>query len=408
VKLGQRSAVGDILNGSPVATNQSVQIPVFDSNFRIIVYSESSGLSSPLGIAKMLSIQPFVFFRNVYVDTGLPSNVKKSGLESGWEAGDAPELVGIATGDHPEDVEFQFKPVPGQKDMVMAGVSQPLAAGVYRLYLSPPDAMSMNQNPGILFAVEPVADGETTKCADALITYMMMMSKIAYQRCSSAPVSGFDGSAPASSPVVQSAAPIPADCGHDFNACMKNGNQAISSSSWDQAIAFYKQAVQVQPANGNPWLGIGYGDLALGRLTDAKSDLDKGLKLGSQIALNIHYTKNIMSTPEFGSVSLSPTEFRLSLDGKEPLSVPFNQVVANRVGGKQGSQYGSFSFIELVINGKKMRLEFMPLGANCSNAINNDWVCAGDGNGAAQQQTVAQWLFDTINSLSQSSAGTGH
>jgi tetratricopeptide (TPR) repeat protein len=322
-------------------------------------------------------------------------------------------------------IEFLQKPIPGQPQMIQLIPESPLEPGIYSIFAVrsqggqqsivtvPFEWNSASAGAAKPFCVDLAITGGyggSMENHDAQMEHPYYLAKQKYVECgmsSSSTSSTFD-TAPASGPVAQSAAAIPADCGQDFDLCMKNGNQALSSSNWDQAIAYYKKAAQVQPSNGNPWLGIGYYDLALGRFTEAKDDFDKGLKLGSAIALNVFYRKSFMSTPETGTLFLSPTEFRLSLDGKDVYSVPVKQVVASRVGGKPGSQYGSFSSIELVVNGKKMTFEFQAIGTNCSNGDSDNWVCTSDGNGAAQQQAVAQWLFDTINRLSQSSPSAGH
>lgn len=92
IKMGQRQAVGNILNGGPVASSQMATVPSLSADLKIIVYSESGAMASPLQIAKSLSIVPLVFVRNLNVDTGFPNNVRRSGAENGWEYGSAPEL----------------------------------------------------------------------------------------------------------------------------------------------------------------------------------------------------------------------------------------------------------------------------------------------------------------------------
>src|SRR6267143_1904366 len=54
VQLGVRHAVGNIIQGQPVASLRNEDIPSFTSDFKIVVFSEPSGIQSPLAVAKAL------------------------------------------------------------------------------------------------------------------------------------------------------------------------------------------------------------------------------------------------------------------------------------------------------------------------------------------------------------------
>jgi Mannosyl-glycoprotein endo-beta-N-acetylglucosaminidase len=185
VRLGQRNGVGNILNGEPVAASKTVEVPEFTADLKIIVFSQTSGLESPLDIANSLHLEALVFVRNVSIDTGWPQNVRRSGTEDGWDAGNAPELLGLARGDRAKSLEFLVKPVTGQPDMVVAELPEKLRPGVYRLTRG--ERNPLFGNTGLAFAVEPISEGEATKCVDASIKYFMNISNTKYAPCMDAP-----------------------------------------------------------------------------------------------------------------------------------------------------------------------------------------------------------------------------
>jgi hypothetical protein len=181
VLMGHRSGVGNILQGQAVASSTQARIPRFSPNLKIIVYSQKSGLESPLDTARSLHLESLAFVRNVNVDTGWPNNVRRSGVENGWEAGDAPELLGIASGDHAKQLEFRIRSAPGHQDMVIAELVEPLSPGVYSLRLGERNPWSNSS--GFLFAVDPVGEGITRHCVDASVKYSMNLSKNSYTPC---------------------------------------------------------------------------------------------------------------------------------------------------------------------------------------------------------------------------------
>lgn len=184
VRLGQRNGVGNILQGQPVGGSTALQIARFNPNLKIVVFSQPSGLQSPLDVAKSLHLESLVFVRNLTVDTGFPNNVHRSGPENGWEDGDAPELLGVSSGDRSKQLEFLIRPMPGHQDMVIAELADSLTPGVYRLSVGERDPFFGRG--GFLFAVEPVADGENAKCVNAVVTYSMNMSNSKYTPCGGA------------------------------------------------------------------------------------------------------------------------------------------------------------------------------------------------------------------------------
>jgi len=182
IRLGQRQSVGGIINGAPVAASQPVTVPVFAPDMKIVVYAETGGLMSPLQAAEPLRIVPLVFVRNVSVDTGMPNNIRRSGPENGWEFGTTPDMLGIATGDHPEALELLKKPFPQHPGIIIAGFADKLPPGVYRFILQPGSGIPiMNDSSFFTFAVEPLAEAESAKCVDVAVAYAMMIANTKYR-----------------------------------------------------------------------------------------------------------------------------------------------------------------------------------------------------------------------------------
>src|SRR6266478_2844567 len=233
VRLGVRHAVGNILQGQPLASSQNENIPSFTPDFKIVVFSEPSGMQSPLAVAKTLHLESLVFVRNLLVDTGWPQNLRRSGPENGWESGDAPELGGIATGDRANALEFLVKPMAGRADIVIAALSEPLKPGVYRLSAGP--SAPLFRRGGFLFGVEPIQQGEAIKCVDATVTYAMNMSKSKYTPCGPGV-----GPPPVSAMPTPNATSASATACADYDACLLAGAKALLSSDWRGAITDFE------------------------------------------------------------------------------------------------------------------------------------------------------------------------
>jgi len=181
VRLGQRNGVGNILQGQPVASSTNAQVPEFASDLKIVVFSQTGGMQSPLDTAKSLHLERLVFVRNLTVGTGFPNNVRRTGAENGWESGDAPELLGLASGDRAKVLEFLIKPLQGHQDMVVAVLPEKLSPGLYRIRVG--EANPFSGGGGLVFAVSPVSDGVTANCVDATVTYSFNISNSKYTPC---------------------------------------------------------------------------------------------------------------------------------------------------------------------------------------------------------------------------------
>lgn len=391
VRMGQREAVSGVLNGAAVASSQVTSVPVLSPDLKIIVYSQSGGMASALEVAESLRIEPLVFLRNLSVDTGFPNNVRRSGSENGWEYGNAPELVGVASGDHPEVLELLKKPFPGQKDMVVAGFAEKLQPGVYRFTLQPGDSL-MGGGKYFTFAVEPIAQAEASKCVDASITYLMMASNAKYRPCGS---SGERAPSPSGAP--DSAAQHASSCG-DFAACFQDGQKAAASADWQRAITSLESATSQDPSRANPWWYLGNVYLAVGQTNSFPAAWDNVINLSRSLAIAVCRDRSFQYC-EQGNLFLGPDKISFTgPNNHEVFSAPTSSVVMNGV--TDTPQMGSVAF-GIKAGGKKYNFEFRPVGVDCAYAVNV--ICTQQGK--EQQLAVANYIANTLPKLVSGSLG---
>ena len=393
-RLGQRNGVGNILGGEPVAASKAIDIAKFASDLKIVVFSQPSGMQSPLDIAKSLHLESLVFIRNLTVNTGWPNNVRRSGAENGWDSGDAPELMGIASGGRSKLLEFLVKPMPGHQDMVVAGLPEQLKSGVYRLSVG-------ERNPffgggGFLFAVEPIPDAEASKCVDALVTYSMNMSDSKYTPCGERRPSETTNQTEGASAVAGASVSSQSPCG-DYDSCMRAGKSAFRPSSWSEAIADFQTAANQRPASGEPWIWLGRAHIAAGREPDALQAWDKAIALGSTIEIGVCHTRTLLPC-ERGDLNISPSTISFNAMGRDVFTVPPSEVMAK--GMMNLSQMGHVSFA-LEAQRKRYLFDFIPFGVNCQIQL----VAQCPQQGMAQQMVVANYVSRSLPKLSSGELG---
>lgn len=387
VRMGQRQAVGGVLNGAPVASSQTVNLPVFAADLKIIVFSQSGGMVSPLQVAEPLRIEPLVFIRNLSVDTGFPNNVRRSGPENGWEYGNAPELLGLATGDHPEALELLKKPFPGQKDMIIAGFAEKLSPGVYRFTLEPgEDLPGMGGGRYFTFAVEPIAEAENSKCADASVTYAMMVSNAKYRPCPAATARAALENSEAGSTCSTEA------------TCMRTGDDALRKSAWGTSLAAYRKAAELSK-DGTPWFYVGRVELLVSP-ADVASAWDKALSSGASLPIPI-CRGSILKGCDSGTLTLSPKTISLWFGRKEEFTVALGDVASVKI---TEHKLESFASIDIQVGGKKYSLDPIPLGVQCNWGAHA--TCGEDG--MEQQRAVAGYVARTISKLANGGLGTAN
>ncbi len=402
VKFGQRQSAAEILNRAPVASSHDVNLPVFSPDLKIIVYSQSGGMLSPLQVAEELRIEPLVFVRSVSVDTGFPNNVRRSGAENGWDYGNAPELLGLATGDHPETLELLKKPFAGQKDMVVAGFAERLQSGVYRFTLEPGQGLG-GGGKYFTFAVEPVAQAESSKCVDASITYAMMAEDIKYRPCSSQTRSGTSAESRSGTtfagPSAGGEAGV-AGCS-DYSNCFTAAMTAYKAKDWRSATAAFEAAAKQRPTSGDPWVWLGrilmQDDQPHG-LQDLSKVWDKALSLGATIMIGACHERTLQPC-ERGALSLSLKSISfLANETREVFAAPPSEITPGRVLNNSSAMHVAYN---LQVGGKRYAIDFIPLGAVCT--FNLMVQCPQEG--IAEQLILANYVFRTLPKLAGGTLG---
>ena len=163
VNLGHRLPVGVVIDKDSVTTTKSLTVMEFGRDVQFLFYLQASPGASPMNSAALLHITPLLFVRRVSVDTGWPSNVRRSGIENAWDDGAPSEGPGVATSEMTSEITLRIKPVPGHADMVISVPSEELPPGVYKFVLG--------INPAGYFAVGPVEKAQDSTCVDASYTY---------------------------------------------------------------------------------------------------------------------------------------------------------------------------------------------------------------------------------------------
>lgn len=403
VRMGQRMGVGDVTQHQPAALPpSSIQVPELPADLKIIVYAQSGGAQSPLEIAKTLHLESLVFVRTLTIDAGWPSGIKRSDRENGWDAGGAVELAGTAGGQHASELEFLMKPMPGHQDMVIAGLAEKLKPGVYRLTLGRREFfMPASMQGGMLFAVQPVSQGENDKCVDSLMTYAMTTSNTKYTPCSGAQITtsaAMGSQSDASLPLQNApAATTKAACA-DYDGCMQMGQTAFRSSDWPMAISSFQAAANQHTTNGDPWVWLGRTYLRSGQNEDVPAVWNKAFQLGGTLIIGVCHERSFQPC-ERGDLSLSTNSVAFLVNGSQTaFSVPPSQVNAKGVLNNTLMGHASFG---LQIDKKKYNFEFLPLGVTCQ--IQQFVQCPQEG--TAQQLTVANYLSRTVPALASGALG---
>lgn len=389
-RFGQRNGVGNILQGQPVvAASTAAAIAKFTPDFTIIVFSQPSGMQSPLDVAKSLRIEPLVFVRNLTVDTGWPNKVRRSGAENGWDSGEAPELLGVASGDRSKAMEFLVKPMPGHQDMVIAVPSQPLAPGVYKL--SEGEGSPFSRAGGIHFAVEPISDGEASKCVDAFVTYAMSMSNAKYAPCGGSPLGS--GSTSQQTATVQSANATPAVAASctEYDGCMSAGQAAFRSKDFQGAISDFQAASVQRPSGGDAWAWLGISYLAAGRERDTPAAWDKALQLGATLPISVCHGRGMLPC-DAGHIHMDASEISFTANNAKQFAVPPSQV---SVLGASNNPFKSQVSFGLRISEKNYSYDFFPYGTACR--VGGFLHCSEDG--SRQQIVVRDYVLNTIPKL---------
>lgn len=393
VNIGQRMGVGNVVQHQPATMPpKSMQVPELPADLKIVVYAQPGGLQSPLDIAKTLHLESLVFVRTLTIDTGWPSAIKRSDPENGWDSGDAVELAVVAGGEHARELEFLMKPMAGHNDMVVAGLADKLKPGVYRLTLGQREAfMPASMQGGMLFAVQPVSQGEAQKCVDALVSYNMSMSNTKYAPC------GETSSAPSTSTqtIANTSSAGVATCS-DYDSCFQAGITAYKSKDWAGAKAAFQAAANQRPTSGEPWMWLGrilFQDNQPHQLADLSNVWDKALSLGTELMLGACHERSFQPCQR-GDLALSIRRISFLANGSQSVfSAAPADVTPGRIFNNSAGAHISYS---MRVTNKNYAIDFIPLGTVCQ--FNLMVQCPPDG--IAKQLIMAQYVSETLPKLS--------
>lgn len=341
VMLGQRNGLGNLTLHQPTARPpRNVEVPEFPPNLKFVIFAEASGAQSPLDAAKSLHLDSLPFVRNLSVNTGWPSNIRRTDPENGWETGDAVELNIVASGDHPRELEILTKPMAGHRDMVIAGLAEALKPGVYRLSIGQ-KAFFMPSGGGMLFAVSPTSKGEAEHCVDALISYSPTVATAKYTPCEErAARNDADSSSPGEQSTTPSSSP-PAE-------------QSEMTLAWNKALA-ENQPITIEVCR------------------------DRG--------------GFIIRPCERGALSLSSKEVSfMSTSGQKLFAVAPSEV------GVRTTMNGPLvPLLLLEVGGKLSKFQIVPSSVDCPDRMQAFLACPAEG--VTEQIKVAQYVTGTINKL---------
>lgn len=397
VRMGQRLGVGNVVQRQPAAMPpKSIQVPELPADLKIIIYAQAGGAQSPLDIAKTLHLEALAFVRTLTIDTGWPSGIKRSDPENGWDTGDAVELAGVAGGEHARELEFLTKPMPGQKDMVVAGLADKLRPGVYRLTLGQREFfMPASMQGGMLFGVQPVSQGESGKCVDALMTYAMSMSNTKYTSCAGAAVNTPPPSVNPSGDGGSGSTAAASSC-NSYDTCFQGGIAAYRAKDWSTATANFKAAASQRPISGEPYIWLGrilFMDNQPHRQSDLSDVWDKALSLGSQIMIGACHELTLRPC-ERGDLALSAKTVSFLANGSQAVfSAAPGEITPGRILNNPAGMHVSYS---MRVANKNYAIDFIPLGTEGCQ-FNLMVQCPQEG--ITKQQVMAQYVSQTLPKL---------
>jgi hypothetical protein len=383
-KLGRRAGVGAVVNGQPIVSSQNTQILEFPADLKIVVYSQTGSLN----VAKSLRLALVPFVRNVTIDSGFPSNKKQSAPENAWDLGDSPELPGMGSRFPDTIAEILLKPMPNQKDMVVAGFQEKLSPGLYRLNLGRQDAF-FGPSGGLLFAVQPLLSGETERCVDVSVSYNMTMSGTSLKPCGGTPSPPTTESRPGSAVAADAGGNVSSDA--DYDGAIRSGYAASRASNWQQALVHFQLASERRKRAGLPWVWIGNTYLAMGRLEDAWAAWDKALELQFPVSISVCSTKGIQKC-EQGVLKIDPKTVAFLSEGRTVFETPAAELTGINVADHHMQGFVSFGFDA---GGKKYNFNFVPVGLQPQIATHVNTTRAG----MAQQTAVGEYIVRTIPKL---------
>jgi len=273
-------------------------------------------------------------------------------------------------------IQLLEKPMPGHPDMTIYSPPTPLTPGFYWLETF---------NGGtFLFAVGPLSEGERLHCFD----YRGMgLDDSGFKPCSESP------GGPVSANVQPAATPEPpsvaaASCG-GYDGCVSSGIAALRADNWSGASADFQAASTLDPSKPDPWAGMGFADLPLGRGADLPGLWDKALSLGGDMEFGVWHELTFRN--EGGTFTLSPTKVSfVNAKGRVLFAVAPAQVAVLGAGTVQ-----NHALFRLRVANKNYNFDFVPFGVRCQVLA----LVQCPEIGVQQQSIVARYVAQAIPKL---------
>ena len=163
VRLGTRNnGFGACQKGGPPSLSpRDVEIPVFSSDVKFVVFLQVSGTITPMLVAQDMDLSTIGFVRNVEFKDCPDAGKVRRGVENGWD-----QII--------QRLQLRVKPVPGQQEMVISVPASQLAPGIYSLNFDPISGGGFAKR-NLLFAVQSIEEAAKSQCVDLSIQYNAFM-----------------------------------------------------------------------------------------------------------------------------------------------------------------------------------------------------------------------------------------
>jgi hypothetical protein len=248
---------------------------------------------------------------------------------------------------------------------------------------------------GMLFGVQPVSQGESGKCVDALITYAtsaMSMSNTKYTSCTGVPAEpplpSPNPRASAQEGDAESRRTSAAVCANEYIGCVSAGRNAMSSLDWQSAINDFQTAANLNPTSTEPWVLLGSIYERTGQGEELSKAWNKAIAMGGTISVGACLGRAPKSC-ERGRLSLSGSSISFSVKGNPVFSASPGEINSDTT--PNGHEY-SFQIAQI-----RYTFDFFPSRGTC--AYNKAMVeCPPEG--TAQQLILARYVSQTMPRLS--------
>lgn len=403
--------------GQPgIVQPRDLQIPVFPANLKLVVYEDDSP-NTEFELESLLYVKDLTTYK--VNGGGIAQTFVVNGWDDSWNLANMRRWSGLPS----QDIELQYKPVSGQKNMIVAGLDEALPPGVYRLKREEGGfATSLLGSGGLIFAVEPLREGELGKCANLAIQLSDMGgvgSK--YTSCSNAsPPRTFSGSpdlpprssavgattplapspeTPPSTPAVGQGNSNSENAGNavcnGYYDCFNAGLKAYRSQNLAESLADFQAASKADPKQGQPWYWQGIVMLKTRQISQVgqlANVWDKALSLGSIVTISSCHERGIQPC-ERGDLMLSPNSVSFSRGSIQIFNVPPQQTEPGQIQNNASFAHVAYRF---KADGKSYTFDFVP---STWSTCKFDLLVQCPQMGYAEQLILTQYVAQTLPKL---------